>query len=190
MKFGYARISTPKQSLENQITLLENSGCEKIFSDVISGAFSLKPQFETMLDHLRPGDSVTVTGIDRLGRSTKDLSTLLEKFHKERIDLIILGYDLDTRTATGRMIFNFMAMIAENERMRNLERIHQGIEAAKSRGKKIGRPQKLNLEEMKRVKELYDTTSLSVQELCLMYNIKRASFYNYLKKAQRGFHES
>lgn len=182
MKFGYARISTPKQALDNQIALLKDAGCEQIFSDIISGYNSKKTQFEEMMKMLRKDDSVMVTGIDRLGRSTKDLAILIEEFHKKEINLIILGYEMDTRTASGKMIFNFMAMIAENERMRNLERIRQGIEGARKRGKHVGRPIKLPREKISQMKSFYHSKALSVTELCLMYEISKVTLYNYLKK--------
>ena len=183
MKFGYARISTPKQSLENQIALLENDGCEKIFSDVTSGFNAKKKEFENLMEHLRKDDILTVTGIDRLGRSTKDLSILLEELNNKNISLSIVGYpEMDTKTASGKMIFNFMAMIAENERMRNLERIHQGIEGARKRGKHIGRPIKLEKSKILRMKQLYEKKNLSVNELCLMYDITKVTMYNYLRK--------
>lgn len=182
MKFGYARISTPKQSLESQLTLLKKSGCERIFSDVISGYNSEKKEFEKLMHQLRPGDTVSVTGIDRLGRSTRDLSTLLEKFHEMKVDLIVIGYDFDTRTAQGRMIFNFMAMIAENERMRNMERIQQGLEAARAQGKHVGRPPKLTAYQIKRLNEFYYNKSLSVKEICFMYNISKVTLYKYLNR--------
>jgi len=181
MKFGYARISTPKQSLENQIALLKDAECEKIFTDVISGYNSQKPQFEKLMELLRKGDTVMVTGIDRLGRSTKDLSLLIEEFHQREIDLVILGYDMDTRTASGKMVFNFMAMIAENERMRNLERIRQGIDGARKRGKHIGRPRALEEVKIRRLKELYGEKKLSIKELCMMYNITKQTLYNYIQ---------
>lgn len=185
MKIGYARISTPKQSLDNQIALLKAEECEYIYSDVVSGYNSSKPQFEKMMELLRANDTLLVTGIDRLGRSTKDLSLLLEEFHHRSIDLVILGYEIDTRTASGRMIFNFMAMIAENERMRNLERIRQGIEGARKRGKHIGRPKKLDDEKVNRMMQLHKDKSLCVKELCLMYNVSYQTFYNYLKKENK-----
>lgn len=181
MKFGYARISTPKQSLENQIQLLQEAGCEKIFSDIMSGSKDCRPEFDKLMEQLRAGDSITVTGIDRLGRSTRALSTLLEILHKQGVDLIILGHDIDTRTASGRMIFNLMAMLAENERLRLLERIHQGFAAAKTRGDPIGRPPKLNKKDIFRLKELYENKLLERQEICKMYKISEASFYRYLK---------
>ena len=183
MKFGYARISTPKQCLENQIALLKSDGCEKVFFDTISGFNSKKKEFEKMMEQLRLGDILTVTGIDRLGRSTKDLALLLDELHNREISLSIVGYpEMDTTTASGKMIFNFMAMIAENERMRNLERIKQGIEGARKRGRHIGRPLQLPKEKVIRMTQLYKEKRLSVRELCLMYNISKGTLYNYLKK--------
>jgi len=181
MRFGYARISTPKQSLENQIALLKDAGCEKVFSDTISGVHSKKPHFDEMMKILRKEDDVMVTGIDRLGRSTKDLSLLIEEFHQRGINLVILGHDIDTRTASGKMIFNVMAMVAENERMRNLERIHQGMAAARKRGKHAGRPIKLSRERMNQMVAFYKSQTLSVRELCLMYEISKMTLYNYVK---------
>ncbi len=182
MKFGYARISTPKQSLENQVALLEDAGCEKIFSDVISGYNSKKNKFEELMSILRKEDALVVTGIDRLGRSTKDLALLLEELHQREINLIVLGYNMDTRTASGKMMFNFMAMIAENERMRNLERIRQGIEGARKRGKYIGRPDKLTIDQTQRLQMIHKEKRLSINEICLMYNITKPTFYKYIKK--------
>lgn len=182
MKFGYARISTPKQSLENQIALLDEANCEKVFSDVISGYNSKKPQFDKLMETLRKDDTVMVTGIDRLGRSTKELAILIEEFHLRQINLVVLGYEMDTRTASGKMIFNFMAMIAENERMRNLERIRQGIEGARKRGIHIGRPLSLESGEIKRLKELHAERKLSIKELCSLFQITKQTLYNYLRK--------
>lgn len=182
MKFGYARISTPKQSLENQISLLEDAGCEKIFSDVTSGYNCKKSQFDELMKVLRKDDVLMVTGIDRLGRSTKDLSILIEDFHKREINLSVLGYEMDTRTAAGKMIFNFMAMIAENERMRNIERIRQGIEGARKRGVHVGRPIKLDRKKLNQMIAFYKSQTLSIRELCLMYDISKVTLYNYVKK--------
>lgn len=184
MKFGYARISTPKQSLENQISLLEDNGCEKIFSDVISGIKSEKPGFERLMEMLRKEDILMVTGIDRLGRSNKDLLILLDILHEKGVHLYILGHEnLDTRTAAGKMIFSLMAMLADNERIRNVERIEQAIAEKKRKGFHIGRPQKLEEEKVDRMIELYHSKSLFVREICSMYNITRGTFYNYLRKS-------
>lgn len=187
MKFGYARISTPKQSLENQIASLKEDGCIKVFADTVSGFNSQKKEFERLMEMLREGDTLTVTGIDRLGRSTKELAILIEELHTKEISLSIVGYpELDTRTSSGKMIFNFMAMIAENERMRNMERIQQGLAAARKRGIHVGRPKKLTFQKTKRMIEIYNEKRLTTQEICIMYGISKVTLYNYLKKEQNA----
>lgn len=85
MKFGYARVSTPQQSLENQVALLKDAGCERIFSEKISGYQSVKGEFDKMMEFVRAKDVIVVTGVDRLGRSTKDLTILLEEFHNREL---------------------------------------------------------------------------------------------------------
>lgn len=182
MIFGYARVSTPQQSLENQVALLKDAGCEKIFSEKISGYKCVKGEFDKMMEFVRAKDVVVVTGVDRLGRSTKDLTILLDEFHNREIDLIILGHDIDTRTAHGKMMFGFMAIFAENERNRNLERIRQGMEGARKRGRHIGRPNKLNGDKIKQMVNLYKSQALSVKELCLMYGVCKVTLYKYVRK--------
>lgn len=181
MKFGYARVSTPQQSLENQVALLKDAGCERIFSEKISGYQCIKGEFDKMMEFVRAKDVIVVTGVDRLGRSTKDLTILLEEFHNREIDLVILGHDIDTRTSHGKMMFGFMAIFAENERNRNLERIRQGIEGARKRGKHIGRPVKLTGEKISQMVNFYKAEALSVKELCLMYGICKVTLYKYVR---------
>lgn len=180
--FGYARVSTPQQSLENQVALLKDAGCEKIFSEKISGYNCVKGEFDKMMEFVRAKDVVVVTGVDRLGRSTKDLTILLDEFHNREIDLVILGHDIDTRTAHGKMMFGFMAIFAENERNRNLERIRQGMEGARKRGRHIGRPNKLKGDKIKQMVNLYKSQALSVKELCLMYGVCKVTLYKYVRK--------
>jgi DNA invertase Pin-like site-specific DNA recombinase len=182
MMFGYARVSTPQQSLENQVALLKDAGCEKIFSEKISGYNCVKGEFDKMMEFVRAKDVVVVTGVDRLGRSTKDLTILLDEFHNREIDLVILGHDIDTRTAHGKMMFGFMAIFAENERNRNLERIRQGMEGARKRGRHIGRPNKLKGDKIKQMVNLYKSQALSVKELCLMYGVCKVTLYKYVRK--------
>ncbi len=182
-RFGYARISTPKQSLENQISLLEKSGCDEVFQDVGSGYKCPKPGFENLKNFLREGDIVVVTAIDRLGRTTLDLHKLLEEFHEKQVHLSILGYeDLDTRTPSGKLMFNCMAMLAENERMRHRERMIQALEGARKRGKYPGHPRALDKIQANRLRELYKTEGLKVMELCEMFNISKPTLYNYINK--------
>jgi len=180
MKFGYARISTPKQSLDYQRANLEIAGCEKIFTDIVCGSKAKRPGFEKMSGCLRIGDIVTVTTLDRLGRSTSMLLQLIESWNKKNIHLHILSHQIDTTTSQGKFMFDIMAALAEQERNLIRERIRKGLEGARARGRKGGRPRKLDLNKIKRMKLLYDKRNLTVSEICLMYGISKRTLYNYL----------
>jgi len=182
MKFGYARISTPKQSLEYQIANLEKSGCEKVYSDVTSGAASKRSGFEKLRDVLRKGDIVTVTSLDRLGRSNRFLLPLIDEWNKKDIHLHILSHDIDTTTSHGKFLFDILAALAEQERNIIRERVIKGVEGARARGRTGGRPSKLDKNKQERLKKLYYDKKLTIAEICLMYGICKPTLYNYLKK--------
>ncbi len=182
MKFGYARISTPQQSLEYQIANLEKSGCDKVFSDIVSGAKDKRPGFQKLTDQLREGDVVAVTTLDRLGRSNRFLVNLIDEWHKTGIHLHILSHQIDTTTTHGKFLFDIMAALAEQERNLIRERIKKGIEGARARGRKGGRPQKLDSEKIKRLRSVYEKQEWSVSEICKDYGISKQTLYNYLKK--------
>lgn len=185
MKFGYARISTPQQSLEHQITNLERADCKKVFQDTCSGAHSRRPGFDALSLCLREGDIVTVTTLDRLGRTNRTLLQLIEEWNKKNIHLHILSHDIDTTTTNGKFVFSIMAALAEQERNLIKERIKKGLEGARARGLTGGRPLKLDKKTVERMKALYDAQSLTVKEIALMYGITPCTVYNYLKKGMK-----
>ena len=120
---GYARVSTKYQmeSLDAQIEALKAAGCEKVYSEVISGAKAKRPEYDAMLQYLRAEtddgyDVLVVTRIDRLGRNSVQLINLLEDLHKKGIEFRALEQDIDTRTMAGKIFFFVMSLIAENER--------------------------------------------------------------------------
>jgi len=182
MKFGYARISTPQQSLEYQIANLEESGCDKVFSDIVSGAHDKRPGFEKLSEQLRTGDIVAVTTLDRLGRSNRFLLNLIEEWHEKGIHLHILSNQIDTTTTQGKFLFNIMAALAEQERNLIRERIRKGLEGARARGRKGGRPPKLTPEKISRLRTLYEEKKWSIGEICQDYDISKQTLYNYVKK--------
>ncbi len=182
MKFGYARISTPQQSLEYQIANLEKSGCQKVFSDIVSGAKDKRPGFQKLSDQLRSGDIVTVTSLDRLGRSNRFLLNLIEEWRVAGIHIHILSHQIDTTTTQGKFMFDIMAALAEQERNLIRERIRKGLEGARARGRKGGRPRKLDLDKIQRLRALYEEQKWSIREICEDYNISKQTLYNYLRK--------
>jgi DNA invertase Pin-like site-specific DNA recombinase len=109
MKIGYARVSTKEQSLNLQKDALEKVGCEKIFSEHISGAKSDRPQLQEMIKHLREGDVVVVWKLDRLERSLRDLVNLVSKFQEAGVEFQSLQDNIDTTTPTGKLAFHMFA---------------------------------------------------------------------------------
>lgn len=141
VKFGYMRVSTFDQNLDRQEQQLKEVGCEQIFYEKITGTKRDRPELNRMLEFLRPGDTVVVTDLTRLSRSTKDLLEITELIAAKGAHLQSLKESwLDTTSAHGKMLFTLFAGIAQFERDLIAERTKEGIVAAKKRGKTLGRP--------------------------------------------------
>ncbi|MDR4191009.1 recombinase family protein [Bacillus pseudomycoides] len=141
MKFGYMRVSTIEQNLDRQEQQLKEAGCERIFFEKVTGTKRNRPELNHMLEFLRQGDTVVVTDLTRLSRSTKDLIEIAELISHKGANLKSLKEAwLDTTTAHGKMLFTVFAGIAQFERDLTSERTKEGIMAAKKRGKYPGRP--------------------------------------------------
>lgn len=185
MKFGYARVSTAEQSLENQIANLKKAGCEKIFTDTVSGNKVFRPGFKELTSHLREGDIVVVTSLDRLGRTSRLLIQLLEDWGKEKIDIHVLSLAMDTSTPGGKLSYTVMAALAECERNLIRERTLKGLEGARARGRGGGRPRKLSSQAVKRMLQIYYEKRLSIQEIRFMYGISKSTLYSYVNKDKK-----
>ncbi|KXY39375.1 recombinase [Bacillus cereus] len=141
MKFGYMRVSTIDQNLDRQEQQLKEAGCERIFFGKVTGIKRNRPELNRILEFLRYGDTVIVTDLTRLSRSTKDLIEIAELISQKGANLKSLKESwLDTTTAHGKMLFTVFAGIAQFERDLTSERTKEGILAAKTRGKYPGRP--------------------------------------------------
>jgi DNA invertase Pin-like site-specific DNA recombinase len=141
MKFGYMRVSTFDQNLDRQEKQLEEFGCDRIFFEKITGTKRHRPELNNLLEFLRPEDTVVVSDLTRLSRSTKDLIEITELIAQKGAHLKSLKESwLDTTTAHGKMLFTIFAGIAQFERDLTSERTKEGILAAKKRGKFPGRP--------------------------------------------------
>ena len=141
MKIGYARVSTKNQgeSLDNQINTLRKAGCSKVFSEVVSGANSKRKELTQVLSTLNRGDTLIITTIDRLGRSLKDLISIINALQSKKIKFQSIKEQMDTSTDTGMLMFNMMGSIAEFERSLINRRIYEGVKRAKAQGKYKGR---------------------------------------------------
>src|SRR6266850_5364030 len=144
MKIGYARVSTTDQNPALQLAALKRAGCQKIFTDKVSGALRKRPELDKCLKRLNAGDVLVVWKLDRLGRSLRDLSTLLDELKGQGVKFKSLTESIDTQTPTGRAMWQMVGVLAELERSLIQEWTKAGRDAAKRRGVKLGRKPKLS----------------------------------------------
>lgn len=145
MKFGYIRVSKDEQNYDLQLDALKREGCEKIFTEKISGASKHRPEYEKMLEQLRPADEVMVWDIDRLGRTTLELIVLIDSWNQKGILFKSVSQPLiDTTTPHGEFIFQLFAILSQHERKRLIRRTNAGLDAARARGRIGGRKKGLS----------------------------------------------
>lgn len=179
MKIGYARVSTGDQNLDLQLDALRKAGCEKLFTDTMSGAFLDRPGLEQALAFLRQGDTLVVWRLDRLGRSLGALVSLVTGFKDKGINFVSLTEQLDTTSPTGVLIFNIFASFAQYEREQLIERTQAGLAAARARGRNGGRPG-ITQQKIDAIKALV-AQQIETKEICTILGIGRTSVYKYSK---------
>jgi len=151
---GYARVSTDVQTTRLQLDALKTAGCTRIFEDTESGARRSRPQLDRVLAELRPGDTLVVWKLDRLGRSLRDLLDVAETLKERGIALRSLTEHIDTATAAGKMLYAVLGAVAQFERDVLRERTVAGMRAAKDRGEHIGRPAALKPSQVKEARTM------------------------------------
>lgn len=156
MLIGYARVSTDDQNLSLQYDSLTAAGCEKIFSDKASGAANSRPGLDQALSHLRPGDTLVVWKLDRLGRTVKGLVELVSDLEQKNIQFRSATDGIDTSTSSGRFFFHVMSALAQMERELIAERTKAGLAAARARGKLGGRKRKMTDSKLESAQKLLD----------------------------------
>jgi DNA invertase Pin-like site-specific DNA recombinase len=182
MKVGYARVSTIEQDLAMQTDALEQAGCERIFQDKASGAKAERPGLQEALAFLRKGDSLVVWRLDRLGRSLKHLIETVGELEERGIGFQSLQESIDTTTSGGRLIFHIFGALAEFERNLIRERTMAGLQAARARGRKGGRPRALDNKRIQLAYQLYDERKQTVKEICEILGISKPTLYAYLSE--------
>ncbi len=181
MKIGYARVSTAEQSLDLQIDALKKAGCDEIMTDVISGSKEERPGLRDVFRFLREGDTLIVWKLDRLGRSIRHLIETMQEIHKRNASFVCLQENIDTTTTMGKLIFHIFGALAEFERDVITERTRAGLEAAKARGRNGGRRFALDKKQIERLKELSQSKTSTIGEICKIFGITKPTYYNYLK---------
>lgn len=181
-KIGYARVSTQDQNLDRQIDQLKEAGCKKIFEEKITGTKKERPQLSRLLDELREDDTIIITELTRLSRSTKDLFKLVELIENKGANIKSLKESwLDTTTPQGKLMFTIFAGISQFERDLISQRTLEGLASARARGRKGGRPTK-NKKDVEIALKMYESRLHSVSEIEKATGVSKATLYRYLRK--------
>jgi DNA invertase Pin-like site-specific DNA recombinase len=191
MKYGYARVSTDGQSVDAQVRQLTKAGCKKVFREVASGAKTDRAQLRRLLDQLEAGDVLTVTRLDRLARSTRDLLNTLAAITAKKAGFKSLGDTwADTTTSHGRLMLTVLGGLAEFERDLIRARTGEGRARAVARGQKMGRPFKLtDHQKRKAIRRRNEGETLA--DIARSYNVSPANLkeQGFAGRLRHGIHQ-
>jgi DNA invertase Pin-like site-specific DNA recombinase len=184
----YARVSTPDQNPDHPIDALPRAGVAErdIHLDIASGSKASRPQFDLVMQLLRPGDTLKVTRLDRLGRSLLHLVTLGAQLRDRGIGLHVIEQGIDTATAEGRAMFGMLSVLAEYQRELIVANTHDGLAAARARGRRGGRRPKLTTQQAAVAQQLYDAGHHTVAQIADMFGVPRSTVYGHLDKTSIG----
>jgi DNA invertase Pin-like site-specific DNA recombinase len=178
---GYARVSTVEQNPELQLDALTQAGCLKVFTDRASGALDDRPELARLLDQLRPGDVLVVWKLDRLGRGLRHLIDTIRALEERGVGFKSLQENIDTSTPGGRLLFHLLASLAEFERDLIAERTKAGLEAARVRGRKGGRPRALTPTKVELARQMYSSKKHTLAAIAETLGCSRATVYRALQ---------
>ena len=180
MLVGYTRVSTREQNQALQLDALHAAGCERVYTEKASGAQRERPELKAALDYAREGDTLVVWKLDRLARSIRQLIETVEDLERRKIGLRSLTEAIDTTTPGGRLVFHVFAALAEFERSVIRERTTAGLEAARARGRKGGRPRRLAAADLTAAKALLRDPNITVEEVARRLRVGPATLYRHL----------
>ena len=180
MLIGYARVSTDDQVLDSQIDALKHAGCEQIYEEIASGAQTDRPELAAAMKALRKGDVLVVYKLDRIGRSLPHLVQVVAELEKREVGFRVLTGEIDTTTASGRLVFHIFAALAEFERELIRERTRAGLSAARARGRRGGRPSKMTPTKLKMAITLMADPQSVAQEVAEQLGVSTATLYRYV----------
>jgi DNA invertase Pin-like site-specific DNA recombinase len=177
---GYARVSTKDQILDRQTAALEAAGCIRIFADKESGRNVDREELRKALDYLRPGDTLVVPSLDRLGRSLQDLIAIVAGLRKRGVGFRSLKEALDTTTPGGRLVFHVFAALAEFIRELIVEGTLEGLAAARARGQRLGRPPGMTPEQIRHARALLAQPDATIASIARLIGVSRSTIYKYV----------
>jgi len=181
---GYARVSTTDQHLNLQRDALKAAGCKKIFADRgVSGSALSRPQLARALKALRPGDTLIVWKLDRLGRSLSHLVATITDLGKRGVNFRSLSDPIDTESAGGRFVLHIMAALAEFERSLIVERTRAGLAAATKRGVKLGRTPSLDEKKIAKARRMIEGGE-SPGDVARTLRVARSTLYESLRRSE------
>lgn len=182
---GYARVSTGHQTLDQQHDALRAAGVERIFDDVMTGTRSDRPGLISLLEYAREDDTLTVVALDRLGRSLGHVISTIDDLQRRGIVLRSLREGVDFSTAVGRMVAGIFAALAAYEHSLILERAAAARQAARARGRHVGRPRLLDAAKVEQARILR-SAGQTVPEVCAVLGVSRATLYRALAEPASG----
>jgi DNA invertase Pin-like site-specific DNA recombinase len=182
---GYARVSTIEQDTALQLDNLQRSGCEKIYQESVSGISKTRPELDKCLDNLRSGDTLVVWRLDRLGRSLKDLVSIITDLELRNVGFRSVTEAVDTTTPGGKLVFHIFAALAEFERKLIQERTKAGLAAARARGRNGGRPLKLNNSQIKKAKAMLLDPQMTKAEVARHFAVSRTTLNKALNSDEK-----
>lgn len=183
---GYARVSTKGQLLDRQLAALKAAGCARIFADKKSGKNAEREELWAVLDYLRPGDTLVVPSLDRLGRSIQDLIAIVSGLRERGIGFTSLHEALDTTTPGGRLVFHVFAALAEFIRELIVQGTNEGLEAARARGARLGRPPAMTAEQIRHARDLLTRPGNTVTSIAKLLGVSRNTIYKYVPELKGG----
>ena len=170
MKIGYLRVSTKDQCEDRQVDALRPI-CDELHIEKLSATAKTRPIYEDVLAKLQPGDVFVVWDLDRAWRSAMDALVELHELRQRGVEIQIASMNIDTGTPIGKLLFTFISGLAEFERDTLRQRTKQGLEAARKRGKRIGRPPKISDRQIRRAQQMLENGEASIDELAALHGV-------------------
>lgn len=183
MIVGYGRVSTSDQNPQLQIDALKTAKCKPIFVEQKSGRNMNRPELTRCLDTLRKGDTLVIWRLDRLGRSIRDLLEIVERIEAEGVQFVSLTEEINTKTASGQLIFHMFAAFAQFERNLNRERTLAGLATARARGRLGGGKKKTTPQQDKQLRALWESGTFTGAEIAKQFGISVPTFFRRVRTA-------
>lgn len=178
---GYARVSTTEQTTQLQVDALEAAGCLRVFTDHASGVVDERVELAALFDQVRPGDTVVVWRLDRLGRSLRHLIDTVNSLADRQVGFRSLSENIDTTTSGGKLVFHIFGALAEFERELIRERTHAGLTAARARGRVGGRPSVMTDDKVATVRQMYASNEYTISAIAEVVGVSRATVYRHIE---------